>query len=650
MKKIKFDFIKNKLAAHILNSILASGAAIPSELNSEQIYDFIVVPPKKDMGHLAFGCFTLAKALKVAPPQIAKSIADFFNSESYKNSQVSSDKTLNSGDSRLVENLPSIFSMCAKVEAAGPYVNFVLNSNTLFKDVLLPIADGTYFKTHLFEDTPRVMIEYSQPNTHKEIHVGHMRNACLGDSLIRILKYANFNVISSTFPGDVGTHVAKCLWYLKYHNQEPEPTNHKGEWLGRIYSKAHLKLEDELGSPQEEKNREQLTLILKQLEEKKGEYFEKWKETREWSKALMNEVYNWCDIKFDHWYWESDVDSQSVQWAKELFSQGKLIESQGAIGMDLSDKNLGFCLLLKSDGNGLYATKDIELARRKFEDFHIEKSIYVVDTRQALHFQQVFATLEKLNFPQAKECFHLQYNFVELPDGAMSSRKGNIVPLTDLVHQMENHVKTQYLSRYENEWTQDEIVNTSTIIAKGAIKYGMLKMDPNKKIVFDMKEWLKLEGDTGPYIQYAYARIQSLLRKMDFDESQYLNNKKININNNSNINNSSNNIINNSSSSSSSFKLDSLFSINKESEIQLAVALSQLNQVIYLSAENYKPSLLCNYLFDLAKSFSQFYSECPIANAETPELKQDRLFLSYATGLILKTGLAQLGIPVPQRM
>src|SRR6185312_11671588 len=461
-------------------------------LSVSEIYDQLVEPPNSAMGDLAFGCFLLAKALKKGPPQIALALKE----------KIQADGEI------------------AKVEAAGPYLNFTLTSDFLARQVLTPILSGETFKRKLTEASPKTMIEYSQPNTHKEIHVGHMRNACLGDSLVRMHRYIGYEMISSTFPGDVGTHVAKCLWYMKYHNSEAIPTSGKGEWLGRIYSKANLLLEDQLGTAFEATNREQLTAILKQLENHQGEFYDLWKETRQWSIDLMKSVYAWAGITFDQWYWESDVDAASVKYVKELYAEGKLVKSEGAIGMDLSDENLGFCLLLKSDGNGLYATKDVELARRKFQDYHIQKSIYVVDIRQELHLKQVFKVLERLGFAEAKNCFHLKYNFVELPDGAMSSRKGNIVPLMELVQRMEAMVKTNYLARYAQEWSQDEVNLVATQVAKGAIKYGMLRMDTAKKIVFDMDEWLKLDGESGPFIQYSGARINSLLKKMGYDKNQ----------------------------------------------------------------------------------------------------------------------------------
>lgn len=580
------DSIRKHLSLTLKQALLKLA---PENTETEAtIYNALVEPPNRELGHLAYGCFALAKALRKGPPQISAELAKI----------VVPDDVIESA------------------QAVGPYLNFRIKSAALGKMVLETQLSGAYFKQTLFEKTPRTMLEYSQPNTHKELHVGHMRNMCLGASVINLLRYSGYPIIASTFPGDVGTHVAKCLWYMKYHNNEQPPADGKGEWLGTMYSKAHIKLEDELGTDKEAKNREQLTMILKQIEEKHGEFYDLWKETRTWSIDLMKRVYHWAGVKFDVWYWESDVDSDSVKYVKGLLADGKLTVSEGAVGMDLTEEKLGFCLLLKSDGNGLYATKDLELARRKFQDHKIEKSIYVVDVRQSLHFQQVFATLKRLGFSQAKQCYHLQYNFVELPDGAMSSRKGNIVPIMSLIHEMENNIRTQYLSRYESEWPKEEISKVASQVARGAIKYGMTRMDNNKKIVFDMKEWLRLDGESGPYVQYAAARINSLCKKMDYDASK---------------------------------KADWSL-LNHKSEVELMVQLSQMNTLVASAADQYKPAVICAYLYDTARRFSGFYTECSIGQAETEELKIARLALSKATLEVLTHGLALLGIEAPERM
>ncbi|MGZ3691828.1 MAG: arginine--tRNA ligase [Pseudobdellovibrio sp.] len=590
-KTLLHDPLRLNLVQLILPALQKTGL----QSSSEEVYKALVEPPNTDLGHLAFGCFIFAKALKKSPAMVATEL----------------------------KNLISTSEQISAVEAAGPYLNFKFSPGFLSEQTVQKILSGEIFKIHLVEGAPKTMIEYSQPNTHKELHVGHMRNLCLGDALIRLLRrsFGTEKIISTTFPGDVGTHVAKCLWYIENHvglavldQKRKDPL--RAEWLGQMYSAGNIRLEDEQNNPElYEKNKAQLTEILKQLEAHKGPYFDLWKETREWSIELMKQVYKWADVEFDRWYWESEVDSESVKTIKKYFAEGKLVESQGAIGLDFSSDNLGFCMLLKSDGTGLYATKDIELARRKFEDFKIEKSIYVVDMRQALHFKQVFKALEHLGFEQAKNCYHLQYNFVELPDGAMSSRKGNIVPLMTLVDKMKAHVKSEYLIKYVNEWSADEIEKVADTVAKGAIKYGMLRQDTNKKIVFDMNEWLKLDGESGPFIQYSYARINSLKRKFNFENE----------------------------------KFDSKL-LTHASEVKLMQHLMNLNTVILSAAENYKPAALCTYLYDTAKKFNVFYHDCPIGTADTPELRQARLALSAATGEVLKQGLSLIGIPVPERM
>jgi arginyl-tRNA synthetase len=478
-----------KVRVKLSELIVLAFKKIDITVEASAVYKTLVEPPNLELAHLAFGCFIVSKELKKSPAvvstELSQSITSNFNLADYG---------------------------IQSVVAAGPYLNFKVTPEFLFINVVSDILDHSYFKRELLESSlaQKTMIEYSQPNTHKELHVGHMRNLCLGDSLIRLMRraYGQENIISTTFPGDVGTHVAKCLWYIKNHIsdfefKERSQSEDRGEWLGKMYSAGNLKLEDEAAIPEQfERNKKQLTDILKQLENQEGEFFDLWKETRQWSVDLMNKVYQWAGVEFDRWYWESEVDAASVETVKKYYIEGKLQKSEGAIGLDFSESNLGFCLLLKSDGTGLYATKDLELARRKFEEFKIQKSVYVVDQRQALHFKQVFKTLEHLGFEQAKDCFHLQYNFVELPDGAMSSRKGNIVPLMHLVSSMQDHVKNEYLSRYEKEWSQAEVELVADTVAKGAIKYGMLKQDTNKKIVFDMAEWLKLDGESGPFIQY----------------------------------------------------------------------------------------------------------------------------------------------------
>lgn len=576
--------LKFSLAQTLHDAIVATSA--DTKISVEDIYNFITPTPNPTSGDLAFPCFSLAKELKSSPVEISKNLYAALK------------------PNPLVE----------KAIAQGPYLNFFIKAGEFFAGFYPDLESGEYFEKSLIDQAPKTIIEYSQPNTHKEMHVGHMRNLCLGDALIKTHRYCGVETLSTTFPGDVGTHVAKCLWYYTKHNNEKAPEQRKGAWLGSLYTKGNNLLEEQKGTPAEEENRRELTEILKQIEAQSGEYYKLWKETKEWSLELMNEVYKWAQVSFDSWYWESDVDSSSVALVNEYFEKGLFVKDDGAIGIDLSDDKLGFALLLKRDGTGLYATKDLELARRKFEDQKVDRSIYVVDNRQALHFKQVFKTLEKMGFEKAKDCYHLQYEMVELPDGAMSSRKGNIIPIQSLIDQMVLKIKSDYLEKYRGEWSDEEIESTANQIAAGAIKFGMNKIDPNKKIVFDMNEWLKLEGDSGPYIQYVYARINSMLAKVDTDAA-------------------------------ADYTL-----LSEPIEKQAILLVNQFNDVTQTALKQYKTSLICNYLYDLAKVFNQFYAHCPVAKAPTPALAAARRDLSKACAKTLEQGLALLGVQAPKRM
>jgi len=587
--KTPTDAFRLNIASAISASITKSFSL---ELQPEDCAGDLAPAPNLDLGHIAFPCFKFSKALKKSPKDIATQLA--------------------------ADWVDTPFVL--KVKAAGPYLNLFLKPEYFAETVLTPMRKNEYFAIPKDEKEAPFLIEYSQPNTHKELHVGHMRNLCYGLSLISLYRYCGHNVISCTFPGDVGTHVAKCLWYMKNHNQEQPPAEGKGQWLGKMYTLANNKLEDEKGSDKEDGNREQLTAILQQLEKGEGPDYDLWKETRQWSIDLMESVYDWAGVEFDHWYWESDVDSTSVDLVKGLHKKGLLVEDQGAVGLHLDEKKLGFCLLLKSDGNGLYSTKDLELARRKFAEFSPQKNIVIVDMRQELHFRQVFAAFEKLGLGDAEKCIHLKYNFVELPDGAMSSRKGNIVPISELIENMKQTIKTDYLARYTESWSTEDIEKTADTVAQGAIKYGMNRMDPNKKIVFDMKEWLRLDGESGPYVQYAHARICSLLEKLGNPES-----------------------------SAESQSID--WSLLVEGpEVALMVQLASFQVSMQKALVAYKTSSICSYAYDLAKSFNSFYQACPIGKIDNKDLANARLALVDATRMALEKSLGLLAIPAPQKM
>ena len=296
MAFIEYNLVKKEVSDLI-------DQAIAKEFDKKySSYRELSSPPKADMGEYAFGCFPLTKEFKKAPNQIAKDLELIINSNLAAGSAIK------------------------KSQAFGPYLNIFLDFNSLAQSTLESILDESYFEIELTKNSPKTMIEFSQPNTHKELHVGHMRNLCLGSAIVNLHKYCGFPTIATTFPGDVGTHVAKCLWYFKHHNLEEVPNTNKGAWLGTLYTKGNNLLEEQKGSEKEDQNRLELTKILKELEDKKGEYYELWKDTRQWSIDLMKEIYNWAQVDFDIWYWESDVDSDSIELVKEYQEKGLFIE------------------------------------------------------------------------------------------------------------------------------------------------------------------------------------------------------------------------------------------------------------------------------------------------------------------------------------
>lgn len=583
--------LSNPIILHIAQAIAQALETVSvTDLAIADIYHQLSPAPNLTLGHYAFGCFPLAKTLRKGPPMIAQTLVEALTP------QLESDETI------------------ASVEATGPYLNFKVHSAAFGRDLIEAVNAGSFFKRPLIEKPTRMMFEYSQPNTHKELHVGHLRNLCMGNAIVSLNRFIGQDVIPVTYPGDVGTHVAKCLWYIHYRANSALPTDNHGEWLAEMYVAGNAILEEEKGTPKEAENRAQLTQILKEIHDQSGPFFELWEKTRAWSLDLMRRAYAWADVTFDRWFFESEMDEPSLRYMHSLHEAGKLIKDQGAIGMDLSEDGLGFCLLVKSDGTGLYATKDVELARRKFEEFGVEQNIVIVDNRQTLHFQQVFKVLEHLGFEQAKDCVHLPYEMVELPSGAMSSRKGNVVPFMTLAESMEAHIIEMYLEKYRGEWPDEEIAQTAHSIANSAIKYGMNRFDNNRKIVFDMDEWLRLDGETGPYLQYAVARMNALLEKIE-------------------------------ATAAPDYTL-----LAAPQELELMIKLNEFHGLVFRAATQFKPAHLCAYLYELAKLFSSFYAECSIAQAPEEALKSARLGLVQACKAVLEQGLGLLGITCPRRM
>jgi arginyl-tRNA synthetase len=563
--------------------------AVPEAITPAMLFMALERPPEAHLGDYALPCFRMAKDLKRKPPEIAAALATA---------------------------LPSVNAeWIEKAESVGAFLNITLKPAALAKILVPQLREGTYFSRLKAADRPRVMIEYSQPNTHKAFHVGHMRNLALGDALGRVYEACGYPVVMANYIGDEGAHIAKCLWYI-HKTQQKAPAERRGEWLGEMYSQATIALEDASPEKIPELNAE-VSAVLKAIESKQGPIYEEWKETREWSLADFNEIYAWTGARFDHCFYESEVSEESQRIVDEYLQAGVFVPSEGAIGLDLKEEKLGFVIVRKSDGNTTYATKDLALARVKFRQFQIKKSIYVVASEQNLHFKQVFRTLEKMGFSEAKDCFHLSYGMVTLPDGKMSSRKGNVIKFRDLRERMEQELDKN-LEKYRGEWSEEEIIDIRRKLAVGAIRYGMICSDPAKDIVFDLPDWLSFEGNTGPYLMYTYARTRSILRKAQeqgFQPAQ-----------------------------------DHLELLQGSEEREMLRYLNDMNSVIQQTLDQNKLSLLCHHVYNTCKVYNRFLAQVQVLKAESAEARGARLALLDALSQALKYSLKLLGIEPPERM
>jgi len=470
----------------------------------------------------------------------------------------------------------------------------------------------------------RLMVEYANINTHHSVHIGHARNAILGETLARIVQFAGFDTIRAAYPGDIGLGVITILWaYQKFHQgQEPNGVHERGQWLLKIYIEATKLLE-----PQENETSEHKSLREAYDAERRDLYRkwdagdpsirELWMRTREWSLEELRDILHTLDIKIDVWFFESEADEPAKAIVEELIARGIADDErpQGGAVIVKIDEKLGLKkekyrsnIILRNDGTTLYLTKDLALAKMKFENHHVERSIYVVDVRQSMHLQQAFAILRLMGYPQAEKCYHLGYGFVSLPEGALSARHGVVVLLKDVVDEAELRALAAM-----GERTPDMPDAERRILAQqiglGALKYAMLTVDNNKDIVFDIDAALSFEGHTGPYIQNAHVRANSILKK--------------------------------STGLPESAKFEYQLS---EHEIELIERLSRFPAMVEQAASEYRPLVIANYAYDLANSFHSFYHAVPVLQAESENIKNARLRLVAAARQVLANALALLGI------
>ena len=538
--------------------------------------DFEIVfsrPPDFKLGDIATPLsFELAKKLKKNPIQIAKDIAD---------------------NIKLPEGIE-------RAETSGGYINFFFDRIYFSKKTVEIIIgeDSLYGKGEKKKE--KVMVEYSQPNTHKSFHIGHLRNVCLGDALANIMEFSGYETVRANYIGDVGAHVAKCLWgYMKFYDGVV-PDHNKGDFLGKVYSESDNKLKES------EEYQEEYKVVLKNLYDEDKRTMDVWNMTREWSLEEFNRIYQELGVNFDIFLYESEVKDEGTKIARELLDKGIAKNKEGAVIVDLKEFGLDEFVILRSDGTALYSTKDLALAERKFQDFKIDRSLYVVGSEQKFYFKQLFKTLELIGFSQAKKCYHLSYELVMLEEGKMSSREGNVV----LYSELKDVVKKEALNQVR-ERNISNAESISEIVTIGALKYSMMK-DNNKRIIFNWKKALDFEGDTAPYIQYAHARASSILNKI----------RDLNL----------------------QFEIEGL----NEKEYKLVSLLSEFPEVVERASVEYRPDFVSNYVYDVAKCFNEFYHECHVLNAETN--KDFRASLVKATKIVLSNALGLLGIKAPEEM
>jgi arginyl-tRNA synthetase len=482
----------------------------------------------------------------------------------------------------------------------------------------------------------RVMVEYAQPNTHHSFHIGHARNTLLGEVLARLVDFAGFDTVRASYPGDIGLGVITVLWAYDrfYKGQEPEGIHERGQWLLKIYAEATAKLEPkENETPEEKAQREAFDAERRELLRKwdAGDPYVRnlWETTREWSLEELRDILAMMDVKIDVWFYESTAHELGKEIVEELIAKG-IAEDERPTGPVIVkiDEKLGLTkekyrtmVILRSDGTALYSTNDLALAKQKFETYHVDRSIYVVDFRQSLHFQQIFKILELWGFPQAAKCYHLSYGYVTLPEGSMSARRGRVVLFKEVYDEAVKRVLALETERSGNV-PEEERVKIAQQIGLGALTYSMLAVDNNKDIVFDVNEALSFDGRTGPYIQNAHVRANSILKKAGSESWKA-----------------------EGASPLSSFQ----YELTKH-EIELIEQISRFPNAVQQAANEYRPLVMAAYAYDLANAFHSFYHAVPVLQSESEAMKNARLRLVAAAKQTIANALRLLDIQAPEVM
>lgn len=593
-----------------IDSIISSGVArAVSELYGINTNASDIVPQatrKEFEGNLTIVVFPWVKAARKSPEAVGKEIGDW-----------------------LVDNEPAV----DRYNVVKGFLNIVIEP-TYWNSVLKHIAsDADFGIVKATDASPLVMVEYSSPNTNKPLHLGHVRNNLLGFSLSEILKACGNRVVMTNIVNDRGIHICKSMlaWQKWGEGVTPEKAGKKGDHLiGDFYVlfDRHYKQELEQlmagGMSKEEAEKASPLMaeareMLRKWEAGDAEVRGCWKMMNEWVYSGFDETYRRMGVGFDKIYYESDTYLEGKEKVLEGLEKGIMYRKEdGSVWADLTADGLDHKLLLRSDGTSVYMTQDIGTAKLRYRDYPIDKMIYVVGNEQNYHFQVLSLLLDKLGFKWGKDLVHFSYGMVELPEGKMKSREGTVVDADDLMEEMVSTARevSQQLGKLDG-LSETEIEDIAETVGLGALKYFLLKVDPRKNITFDPKETIDFNGNTGPFIQYTYARIRSVLRK---------------------------------AAESGLESVDYTTVVPDEKEIALIQWLNDFAGVVAEAGRNFSPALIANYAYELVKLYNQFYHDHSILKEENAAVRSLRLELSAVTARTVKKAMSLLGIKVPERM
>jgi len=522
-----------------------------------------------------------------------------------------------------------------KYNVVKGFLNLVISGSYWISVLNSASASVNFGTTEVTESSKLAMVEYSSPNTNKPLHLGHIRNNLLGFSLCEILKANGNKVVKTNIVNDRGIHICKSMyaWKMWGNGQTPESTGIKGDHLvGNFYVKFDQEYKKEIaalvehGQTKEEAEQNAPSMLgardlLLKWEAKDPETVSLWTMMNQWVYDGFDVTYKELGVDFDKIYYESETYLYGKDEVLRGLAEGVFYQKEdSSVWADLTAEGLDHKLLLRSDGTSVYMTQDIGTAKERFQDYRIDKMVYVVGNEQNYHFQVLSILLDKLGFEFGKGLHHFSYGMVELPQGKMKSREGTVVDADDLMAEMVEVARktSEELGKLDG-YTPEQAAETYKMIALGALKYFILKVDPKKNMLFNPEESIDFNGNTGPFIQYTYARIRSVLRKAT-DRGVELNRE---------------------------LNADTLLS---GKELQLIKSINQFPVAIKEAGEMYSPALIANYVYELVKEYNQFYHECPILTEENAETRNLRLVISEMVAKVIKTGMKLLGINVPERM